>query len=62
MMLAIVNQNSYAVHQMDVTAVFFNATLPEDIYMRQSRGFEEGDIVCNRRKYLNELKQANRLH
>lgn len=60
MMLAFANQHNYAVHQMDVTAAFLNGTLSEDVYMRQPRGFEEGDKVCKLRKSLYGLKQASK--
>jgi len=59
-MLAIANQFDYAVHQMDVTSAFLNGTLKEEIYMRQPKGFEEGDKVCRLNKSIYGLKQASK--
>ncbi|XP_065092079.1 uncharacterized protein LOC135712910 [Ochlerotatus camptorhynchus] len=58
-MLALANQFDLDVHQMDVTSAFLNGILTEDIYMRQPKGFEEGDKVCTLNKSIYGLKQAS---
>lgn len=59
-MLAYAHQHDLLVHQMDVTAAFLNGTLTEDIYMRQPKGFEEGDRVCKLFKSIYGLRQASK--
>ena len=60
MMLAYANQHNLIVHQMDVKAAFLNGQITEEIYMRQPRGFEEGNMVCKLNKSIYGLKQASK--
>ena len=53
------------VHQMNVVTAFLTEDLDEEIYMKQSEGFEvedgDEDLICLFEKSLYELKQAARL-
>lgn len=45
--------------QLDLKSAFLHGDLEEDIYMKQSQGFEvSGDRVCKLKKSLYGLKQA----
>lgn len=59
-MLALANHHDLVVHQMDVKSAFLHGRLTEDIYMRQPRGFEEGNQVCKLNKSIYGLKQASK--
>jgi hypothetical protein len=47
-------------YSLNVTAAFLNGDLEEDVYMKQSEGFEVGgsEYVCKLQKAIYELKQA----
>lgn len=64
MVLAIVAQNKWKMHQMDVKSAFLNGFLEEEVYVKQSPGYEiEGqeDKVYKLNKALYGLKQAPRV-
>ena len=60
--LAIATYLNWEVHQMDFVTAFLNASVDEQIFMRQPAGFEvDGpDTVCKLSKSLYGLKQAPR--
>jgi hypothetical protein len=59
--LAIVAIKDYELDQMDVQTAFLNATIKEEVYMKQPRGYEKGgeSIVCKLNKTLYGTKQAS---
>ncbi|CAI7849849.1 unnamed protein product, partial [Closterium sp. NIES-53] len=59
--LASVAVEGWHVKQMDITTVFLNGMLLEDIYMAQPDGYEDGTSrVCKLKKAIYGLKQAPR--
>lgn len=58
--LAYAHHHDMLIHQMDVTAAFLNDMLAEDIYMKQPKGFEEGDKMCKLSKSIYGLRQASK--
>ena len=61
--LALANELNLEVHQMDVQTAFLHGKLSEEIYVEQSRGFEQAgseNLVCKLEKGLYGLKQASR--
>jgi ribosomal protein L12E/L44/L45/RPP1/RPP2 len=58
--LALVTINDYELSQMDVHTAFLNATIKQEVYMKQPEGFEKGgeNIVCKLNKTLYGTKQA----
>ena len=61
MVLAIDAHNKWYVHQTDVMSAFFNGSLEEEVYVRQSPGYEvdkQEDKVYILKKSLYGLKQA----
>ena len=58
-LFAIAAQFKLVIHQMDVTTVFLNGDLQEEIYMKIPDGVDAPDnMVCRLRKSLYGLKQA----
>jgi Reverse transcriptase (RNA-dependent DNA polymerase) len=50
------------IHQMDIVLVFLAGDIDEEVYTKQSEGFEQGkDLVCLLNKALYGLKQAPRV-
>eukprot|EP01018_Ginkgo_biloba_P017655 Gb_32333 [translate_table: standard] len=63
LLLNIVAQFSWEIHQMDVKSAFLNGKLEEEAYMHQPEGFirkEQENLVCKLKKALYGLKQAPR--
>jgi hypothetical protein len=58
-LLAIVAQEDYELHQLDVKTAFLNGILEEDIWMCHPPGFEQGlaGTACKLKKALYSLKQ-----
>ena len=46
--------------QIDVRAAYLNAGMDVPIYMKQPKGYEQGDFVCKLNKALYGTKQAGR--
>jgi hypothetical protein len=46
--------------QIDIGAAYLNAEIYVPIYMKQPKGYEEGDFVCKLNKALYGTKQAGR--
>lgn len=64
LVLSIVVQNHWPLHQLDVNNAFLQGHLDEDVYMSQPPGFEHPDFqnhVCKLRKAIYGLKQASRV-
>jgi len=64
MVLAIVAQNRWIMHQMGVKSAFLNGYLEEEVYVRQLSGYEIDkyrDKVYKLRKALYGLKKASRV-
>jgi hypothetical protein len=62
-LLAFVASNGFKLYQMDVKSDFLNGVIKEEVYVRQSLGFESlkySDRVYKLSKALYELKQASR--
>ena len=56
-------RNGLQIHQLDVTTVFLNGTLDDEVYMRQPEGFvAEGKehLLCKLHRSLYGLKQSPR--
>lgn len=52
----------FTIHQMDVKTAFLNAPIDYPVYLKQPKGFEEGeDLVCRLNKSLYGLKQSSRM-
>lgn len=60
LLLSMAGKLKLLVHQFDVKTAFLNATLSEEIYVKQPEGFEEGNKVWRLLKSLYGLKQAAR--
>jgi len=63
LVLAIVAQRSWPIHQLDVNNAFLQGSLEEDVYMRQPPGFESSQhstYICKLKKAIYGLKQAPR--
>lgn len=61
--LTVAFNNSWPLHQLDVTNAFLHGSLNEQIYMKQPLGFEDNQIpnhVCLLQKSIYGLKQAPR--
>ena len=61
MVLSIAADNKWYVHQMDVMSAFLNGSLEEEVYVRQSLGYEvdgQEEKVYRLKKVLYGLKQA----
>ncbi|GJS86081.1 retrovirus-related pol polyprotein from transposon TNT 1-94 [Tanacetum coccineum] len=59
--LAFATYMNFKVYQMDVKSAFLNGKLKEEVYVKQSPGFESSefpDYVCKLDKALYGLKQA----
>lgn len=58
--LAIAAVKDYELNQMDVQTAFLNATIKEEVYMKQPEGYETGgeNVVCKLNKTLYGTKQA----
>jgi len=58
--LAIAAIYGLEIHQMDIVTTFLAGDLEEEIFMKQSEGFEVGnkedDLVCRFRRSLYDLK------
>jgi hypothetical protein len=61
MLLSLAGKEKYEVSQYDIKTAFLNGTLEEEIYMKQPKGFEQGDKVYRLKKSLYGLKQAARV-
>ena len=61
--LAIAALEDLELHSLDISYIYLNGELEEEIYMRQLEGFEIGgpDYVCKLKKSLYGLKQAGRV-
>ena len=61
-LIALSTQRGLELHHVDVQTAFLNGTLPEEVYMKQPVGYEEGekDLVCKLKKSLYGLKQSSR--
>ena len=60
-LVAIAVQKGLKLHQLDITAVFLNGCLEEEVFMKQPEGFvEEGKehLVCKLKQSLYGLKQS----
>ncbi|GKC20410.1 retrovirus-related pol polyprotein from transposon TNT 1-94 [Tanacetum coccineum] len=63
--LAFATYMNFIVFKMDVKSGFLNGKLKEEVYVKQSRGFESSEFlnyVCKLDKALYGLKQAPRAH
>ena len=60
-LLSVAGKENLCVRQFDVTTAFLNGYLQEEIYMRQPKGFDEGEKVLKLHKSLYGLKQAARV-
>ena len=63
LLLAIANNMSFKLHQMDVKSEFLNGILNEEVYVEQPKGFEDPyhpHHVYKLKKALYGLKQAPR--
>ena len=61
--IALAAKHGHKLHQLDITTAFLNGRLNEDIYMKQSEGFEVKDkehLVCKLNRSLYGLKQSPR--
>ena len=61
--MALASMMKWDVHQMDIKTTFLNGMIEEEVYIKQTQGFEFEDIVthvCNMKKALYGLKQAHR--
>ena len=58
--LALTTMNDWEIEQMDVQTAFLNATIKEDVYMKQPEGYEKENknLVCKLLKTLYGTKQA----
>jgi hypothetical protein len=63
LLLALVSQEGWQVHHMDVKSAFLNGDMKEEVYVRQPVGFiiagQEGKVL-RLRKALYGLRQASR--
>ncbi len=59
-LLVLANLLDYEVKHMDVETAFLNATMKEEVYMRQPPGYDNGqpDVVCKLLKSIYGTKQA----
>ena len=56
-------QNDLKLHQMDITTVFLNGELKDEVYMKQPEGFIEGGqehLVCRLKRSIYGFKQSPR--
>ena len=63
MMIALAVQNGLKLHQMDVTTVFLNGELKEEMCMKQPEGFitkGQEHLVCKLKRSIYGLKQSPR--
>jgi len=62
LLLSIVSRYNMELKQIDFDTAFLNATVEEDIYMKQPEGFHVGgpNTVCKLNKAIYGLKQASR--
>ena len=61
--ISLTSKNGLKLHQMDITTVFLNGDLEEEVYMKQPEGFlAEGQehLVCRLKKSIYGLKQSPR--
>jgi hypothetical protein len=61
--MALVANFDFELHQMDVKTAFLNGDLTEDVYMLQLDGFQvsgKEHMVCKLKKFIYRLKQASR--
>ena len=62
-LLAYANYNDISLYQLHVKRAFLNSEIDEEVYVRQSPGFEHPELpnkVCRLKKALYGLKQALR--
>ena len=62
-LLALSAQFKWQVHHLNIKSTFLNEEISEEIYVRQSEGFEKPEkeeLVYKLNKALYELKQATR--
>ena len=60
-LIALSVQSGLKLHQVDVTTVFLNGTLEEEVFMKQPEGFEidgKEHLVCKLKKSIYGLKQS----
>ena len=60
-LIALAVHHGLKLHQVDVTTVFLNGELEEEVYMRQPEGFitdGEEHLVCKLKKSIYGLKQS----
>jgi hypothetical protein len=59
--IALAAMKNYQLHHLDINPAYLNAEVKEDIYMKQPKGFEQGeDLVCKLKKSIYGLKQSGR--
>lgn len=61
LLLSVSGVQGYKVKHYDIKTAFLNGNLDEDIYMKQPKGFENGQKVYKLKKSLYGLKQAARV-
>jgi Reverse transcriptase (RNA-dependent DNA polymerase) len=62
-LLSIVVNNSWSLHQMDVKNIFLQGTLEEEVYMTLPSGHKRenmSNLVCRLNKFIYGLKQSPR--
>lgn len=44
--LTLAMTHQWYIHQLDVKKTFLNGFLNEEVYMQQSQGFDDGNLLC----------------